>query len=104
MSEINVVPNPYYAISSYEATAVDNLVKVTNLPEQCEIRIYNMSGTLIRQFNKSDPLNYVDWDLKNQVGIPISSGVYIIHVNVPDIGEKILKWFGVIRPVDLNSF
>lgn len=104
LEEINVVPNPYYAVSEYETTALDNRIKITNLPETCSIKIYNLSGTLIREYNKSDPSNYLDWDLSNQVGIPISSGVYIIHVDVPGIGEKILKWFGVMRPVDLNNF
>lgn len=102
--DINVVPNPYYSISEYENSALDNVVKITNLPQFCNIRIYNMSGTLIRSYNKADPQNFLDWDLSNQAGIPISSGVYIIHVEVPDVGEKILKWFGVTRPVDLDNF
>ena len=53
-----------------------------------------------------DDLNLItdDWDLKNERNIPIASGTYIIHVDVPGIGEKILKWFGVMRPVDLNNF
>lgn len=104
LENLNVVPNPYYAISEYEATQLDNTVKFTNLPENCTITIYNTNGTLIRRYNKSDPLNYLDWNLKNQVGIPIASGVYLIHIEVPGVGEKILKWFGVVRPVDLNSF
>lgn len=104
LDRINIVPNPYYAVSRYEETQVDNVAKLTNLPENCIIKIYNMNGTLIRTYNKADPLNFLDWDLKNQVGIPVSSGVYIIHVDVPGIGEKILKWFGVMRPVDLNNF
>ncbi len=45
-----------------------------------------------------------DWDLKNQSNIPVASGVYIIHVDVPDVGEKVLKWFGVMRPIDLDTF
>ncbi|MAY85026.1 MAG: hypothetical protein CMP59_12930 [Flavobacteriales bacterium] len=102
--DINVVPNPYYAISEYEGSALDNVVKITNLPQTCTIRIYNMSGTLIRSYNKADPQNFLDWDLNNQAGIPISSGVYLIHVEVPNVGEKILKWFGVTRPVDLDNF
>ena len=104
LGEINIVPNPYYAISDYETSAIDNRVKLINLPENCQIKIYNMSGTLIREYSKADPLNYLDWDLSNQVGIPISSGVYIVHIDVPGVGEKILKWFGVMRPVDLNNF
>ncbi|MBL6594917.1 MAG: hypothetical protein ISQ99_05560, partial [Flavobacteriales bacterium] len=46
----------------------------------------------------------IDWDLKNFAGIPIASGVYLIHINVPGVCEKVLKWFGVIRPPDLDSF
>lgn len=106
---INVVPNPYYAYSGYEENQFDNRVKFTNLPEKCEIKIYTVSGLLIRKFTKDSPQTYLDWDLKNQAGIPIASGLYIVHVDVKDgsgnsIGEKILKWFGVMRPIDLDSY
>ena len=119
---IKVVPNPYYAFSSYETGRLDNRVKITNLPEVCTVSIYNLSGTLLRKFKKAESLTAhhtpkgfadpdnayhdgsLDWDLKNTVGIPISSGVYIIHVEVPDVGEKIIKWFGIMRPIDLDSF
>ncbi len=101
---INIVPNPYYAFSSYETSKLDNRVKITNLPSECKITIYTINGTLIRQFNKADPTTYLDWDLKNEKNIPVASGVYIIHISVPGVGEKILKWFGVMRPVDLDSF
>ncbi|MBX7050649.1 MAG: T9SS C-terminal target domain-containing protein [Flavobacteriales bacterium] len=100
----NVVPNPYYAFSSYEKNKLDNVVKITNVPERCVISIYDLKGTLIRQYNKSDPLTSLNWDLKNHKGIPISSGTYIIHIKVPDVGERILKWFGVMRPIDLENF
>ncbi|MCH2197484.1 MAG: hypothetical protein MK081_01775 [Flavobacteriales bacterium] len=101
---INVVPNPYYAFSQYETSKLDNRVKVTNLPEVCTVSIYNLQGTLIRQFDKADPLTSLDWDLKNQANVPIAGGVYIIHVDVPGVGEKVLKWFGVLRPTDLDNF
>ena len=101
---INVVPNPYYAFSTYETGKLDNRVKITNLPTVCTVTIYDMNGTLVRQFKKGDPLTSLDWDLKNANNIPIASGTYIIHVNVPGVGEKILKWFGVMRPIDLDNF
>jgi len=60
---------------------------------------------LVRSFEKDDATtSSIDWDLKNQDGIPIASGLYIIHVNAPGLGEKVIKWFGVLRPIDLNSF
>jgi len=101
---INVVPNPYYGFSSYESDQLDNRVKITNLPEKCTVSIYNVSGTLIRQLTKDDISTSVDWDLKNHAGIPIAGGVYLIHVNASGIGEKVVKWFGGLRPVDLNAF
>ncbi len=104
LSMINVVPNPYYAQSEYETSQLDNRVKIINLPEECTISIYNMSGTLVRRYKKADPSTYLDWDLKNMKGIPVSSGIYLIHVEVPGVGERVLKWFGVMRPVDLNTF
>jgi hypothetical protein len=103
---VQVVPNPYYAYAGgegYERNALDNRVKITNLPEQCVISIYNVNGTLIRQITKDEAKTSVDWDLKNFAGVPIAGGVYIIHVKA-DSGEKIIKWFGGLRIPDLNVF
>ena len=101
---INVVPNPYYGYSEYELSQLDNRIKITNLPKEAKIRIYTVSGTLIKTIKKSDDLTSADWDLKNDHGIPVASGLYIIHVDADGIGEKILKWFGVLRPIDLDTF
>jgi len=101
---INVVPNPYYAYSAYEKNQLDNRIKVTNLPKKCTISIYTVSGILVRQFTKDEDKTSIDWDLKNQAGIPIAGGVYLIHVKADGIGEKVIKWFGILRPTDLQSF
>lgn len=104
LSLINVVPNPYYAYSQYENGALDNRIKITNLPKVCTISIYNVSGTLMRRFEKDDEKTSLDWNLKNTVNIPVATGVYLIHVKIPNIGETTLKWYGVIKPTDLNGF
>jgi hypothetical protein len=104
MELINAVPNPYYGYSAYETNQLDNRVKFTNLPQQATISIFTVSGTLVRMIKKDDSVTSVDWDLKNDYGIPIASGLYIIHVNAPGIGEKIIKWFGALRPIDLDTF
>jgi len=46
----------------------------------------------------------IDWDLKNQKGIPIASGMYLIHIDAGTLGSTTLKWFGMIRPIDLDTF
>jgi hypothetical protein len=100
---INVVPNPYYAFSEYERSRVDTRVKITNLPDVCTVNIYNMTGKLVRSYKKDSPITSIDWDLKNQKGIPIASGVYLIHVEVEGVGEVVLKFFGGMRQVDLEN-
>lgn len=121
---IRVVPNPYYAYSSYEKTRKDQLdtrVRVTNLPAKCTVSIYTINGTLVRQYKRDvssdvsggqvvaegqdfNLSSTLDWDLKNTVGVTVASGVYIIHVDAGSLGEKVVKWFGVMRPIDLDSF
>lgn len=101
---IRVVPNPYYGHSYYETGQLQNWVRITNLPQKCTITIYNVSGRLIRRYDKDNNASYVDWDLKNRYNIKIASGMYIVHINAPGIGEKVVKWFGALRPTDLQNF
>lgn len=102
---INIVPNPYYAYSLYEPDRNDFRVRVTNLPSNATITVYTANGMLVRRLSKSDPLQtFIEWDLRNSNRIPIASGVYIIHVNCPGVGEKTLKWMGVMRPTDFTNF
>jgi hypothetical protein len=106
------VPNPYYAYSNYETSQIDTRVKITNLPPKCTITIYSVDGTLIRQFKRdNDSETFLDWDLKNSANIPVSSGLYLIHISAQGLGEsgneaaqRVIKWFGVMRPIDLNTF
>jgi len=100
---INVVPNPYYAFSEYERGRLDTRVKITNLPERCTINIYTVNGKLVRTFKKDSPITSQDWDLTNNKSIPVASGVYLIHVEVPGIGEVVLKFVGGMRQVDLQG-
>ena len=113
METIKAVPNPYYGYSSYETNQLDNRVKVTNLPGQATIKIFTISGTLVRTLKKDDNMTSIDWDLKNDFGIPISSGLYVIHIRASFLNpntnkfeekDKIIKWFGALRPIDLDTF
>jgi hypothetical protein len=105
LSEIKAVPNPYYAYNEYEQQRLDYVVKIINLPATCTINIFTVNGTLVRTFEKDDATRTsIDWNLKNQDNITVASGLYIIHIEAPGIGEKVIKWFGVLRPIDLNSF
>ncbi len=104
LDNIRVVPNPYYGWSEYETSQLDNIVKITNLPIRCKISIYTSNGTLIKTIDKDNTSTWLEWDLKNRNNVPIAGGIYILHIDAGDLGEKIIKWFGVMRPVDLNAF
>lgn len=108
IDRINVVPNPYYAFSENEKNQLDNRVRFINLPKKCEISIYTLSGTLVRRLKKDETdathQTYLDWDIKNHAGIPVASGLYIIYINAFELGNKTLKWFGIMRPIDLDTF
>jgi hypothetical protein len=41
--------------------------------------------------------------MKNAKGIPVASGVYLIHISAPDMGERTIKWFGVQRQFDSSG-
>lgn len=102
---VNIVPNPYYGDSQYEFSKTDTRVRITNLPRRAIISIYSLAGDLIKRIDKdSESATFVDWDLKNDNNVPIASGMYIIHVRVPNVGEKVIKWFGVMHPLDLDNF
>lgn len=117
LSNINMVPNPYYSYSAYETSQFNSTVKITNLPNKCTVTIYTLDGRFIRQYKRDEvpgsasnrpnaPFqNYqvipdIEWDMKNDKGIPIGSGVYLVHVEAPGVGERTLKWFGVGRQFD----
>jgi len=114
LEQIQIVPNPYYAYSSYETAQLDNRIKITNLPNASNITILTLDGTLIRKFqtdvgnfdySKGDlQVNTIEWDLTNSKDVKISSGMYIFHIEVPGVGERTMKWFGVLRPTDLDTF
>ena len=47
---------------------------------------------MIKTLVKDDNEQFMRWDLANDSGLPIASGLYIAYIEMPDIGEtKILK-------------
>jgi len=92
---INVYPNPLFAYnplsSSFGFPNDEPFVTFSNLPEKVDIKIYSLSGSLIKSLEKSDLTASLRWDLKNEFGNKVASGLYIAIINVPDLGQKILK-------------
>lgn len=116
LSQVNVVPNPYYGFSDYEVDRLTSRIKITNLPAKATITIYTLDGKFVRQYvrdevgmapessdsaiRESQVVPDLEWDLRNFQNIPVASGVYLIHIDAPGYGQRVLKWFGVAREFD----
>jgi hypothetical protein len=95
LDDINLFPNPYFGINTAEGDYYAQFVTFNNLPEECTIRIFSLSGQLVSTINHNNGTPFERWYLQNDQEIPVASGVYIIHVQT-DFGDKILK-FAVIN-------
>ncbi len=92
IDNIKVVPNPYYGYHSGEMNIFQRWVQFTNLPEKCTIRVFDLAGNQIKKIQKDDPTTTLtQWDLSNEYGLPVASGIYVYHVDIPKVGEKIGK-------------
>jgi hypothetical protein len=102
LDRIRVVPNPYVVYSSIEQPGPtvtrrgDPTLQFRNLPPTCTIRIYTMVGELVDTIVKNDALSYASWQLLSYEGQRLAYGVYIYHVEVPGVGEKIGR-FALIK-------
>lgn len=86
LKDIKVVPNPYFAKSTYEPDQFNRVLKFTHLPEKCKIRIFNLAGDLIQTIDKDDPSPVYDWNMENESEIPIASGIYVWYLE-SEFGE-----------------
>lgn len=109
LNMIRVVPNPYVATNSFEPLNPfttgrgPRVIKFINLPPNATVRIFTVAGRLLRTLRRdygsneipADPYaaanlmnGTLDWNLESEEGLTVSYGVYLFHVEAPDIGEK----------------
>jgi len=97
IERINVYPNPYFEwenprdyLPSYQS-----FISFSNLPEEVTIKIYSLSGIHVRTLTESNKTSisspFLNWDLKNENGSKVSSGMYIAWVS-SKFGERVLKF------------
>lgn len=104
LDKIKVVPNPYVASARWEpknpftSGRGPRSIHFIHLPAQCTIRIFTVSGELVKTIEHDEPLNNgtAEWDMLSRDNLTISYGVYVFHVDAPGIGEKIGK-FAIIK-------
>ncbi|MGH7588432.1 MAG: hypothetical protein ACRELU_07565 [Gemmatimonadota bacterium] len=96
LSAIRVVPNPFVAAN--EITRGNGLQRIlfTNLPPQATIRIYTISGNLVRVLEHLDGSGTAQWDVRTRFDLLVASGNYYFHVTTPD-GRTHLGRFAVVN-------
>ena len=105
IGKINVFPNPYFGVNSAETSRYSHFVTFSHLPPKANIRIFDMSGTLVRTIEKDEPSQFTRWDLQNQNQLPVASGMYIAHIELPGTGmSRILKLAVIQEQQFLESF
>ncbi len=92
IEKINVFPNPYYGVNPNEINKYQRYVTFNHLPPKATIRVFNLAGQLVRTVEKDDNTQFARWTLTNENELPVASGIYIVYVDMPDLGEtKVLK-------------
>jgi hypothetical protein len=102
LDKVYVVPNPYVISSQFEQPGNlpnlrgDKVLQFRNLPAQCTIRIYTITGELVQTLRKDDLNDYLSWDILTSESARVGYGVYIYHVETPVGGSKIGR-FALIK-------
>jgi hypothetical protein len=89
--ETRALPNPVVGGS----TSISFRVPETSGPASVDVAVYDLSGRLVRTLvsDSREPGAYsVDWDLRNESGTTVSSGIYFYRVAVGDtqVTQKLL--------------
>ena len=101
LEEIKVVPNPYIVRNTWERSADYARLQFINLPQKCTIRVYTLAGDHVQtiehdELTESGKPGWEWWDLLTHNNQKAVAGVYIYHVDAPEVGEHIGK-FAVVR-------
>lgn len=80
LERIGVVPNPFRAQEAWDQPG-GHEIHFINLPPKATIKIYTVSGDLVAKLLHDDPVHdFERWDLKNQSGRDVASGIYMYRV------------------------
>ena len=96
LQQIAVVPNPFIAANEITRGVGRQRILFTNLPPQATIRIYTISGNLVRILEHTDQSGTEEWDVRTRFDLLVASGNYYYHVTTPD-GRTHLGRFAVIN-------
>lgn len=74
LTQVLAYPNPYRADSG------SGFVTIAGLTREAKVRILDFSGRLVRSLQETDGNGGVAWDLRDEEGQTVPSGIYIFYV------------------------
>ncbi|HMA61338.1 MAG TPA: hypothetical protein VKP78_01685 [bacterium] len=87
ISNVTVVPNPFYVSSGLQSSADAKMIQFVNVPEKCTIRIFTLRGDLVKTIHHNDPTSGVTtWNQISDSNQYIKSGMYFYHLK-SEFGE-----------------
>jgi len=116
MAKIKVVPNPYVITNNMEPNVMNEgfnqrrRILFTNIPAQCDIKIYTISGLLVDEIDvdnseetstdlesNSAANGTIKWDVLTKEGLDVAAGYYIYHVKSKVTGKEKVGKFAIIK-------
>jgi hypothetical protein len=91
LARVHTLPDPYYVTNALEFTQNTKVLKFVNVPMRAIVRIYSVSGVLVRILTHDDPTGggELTWNLRNRNNQFVASGVYFYHIETPDGKSKV---------------
>jgi hypothetical protein len=86
LEEVAVVPNPYKVRAEWEPGDGSRLLRFIRVPDKATVRIFTSSGDFIRELKSNmlaspgGVIGDVPWDLKNDSGRTVVSGIYLYQI------------------------
>ncbi|MCF7832525.1 MAG: hypothetical protein K9N05_02970 [Candidatus Marinimicrobia bacterium] len=97
LARIKVVPNPYLVSAQWEQSQYTKKLLFTNLPSECTIKIYTLTGEFVKMVEHDNPYDDSEaWDLTTINRQEVAPGLYVFAVELPD-GKKHIGKFAIIR-------
>jgi hypothetical protein len=88
LQRVGVVPNPFRAREAWDQVG-GNELHFVNLPRRAVIRIYTVAGDLVARIDHDDPVrDFARWDLKNQEGREVASGIYMFRIEADQFSAQ----------------
>lgn len=100
LDNVRVVPNPFIIESGYYIDPARDALHFVNLPGKCTIRIFDLSGDLVKTLEKDDDTDSIKWTQLSDSYQFVESGVYIYYITSFDTeseGQKAVGKFSIIR-------